>query len=296
MAQQVQVQKVFLASPSQWDVWIKAVKTQAIAKEVWSYVDPEGTGPAEPTTPQEVTLEAFMAKHGISMPPHQATAATGTAVGNPLSPTSDADDDVDDNDDDDDNRPNTPPATLPAQPSVVSMLELNATQLYEYKKEDRKWRTQVEKMERQRKNLAELTNYILDRVSDDYRSRILSEQHPRDMIKILKRRVAPTDRAKEIEVLQTWKWLKRSPKDTQLATWLRKWEETYKQAEELKLPEATGIRPVLDFLDAVEPLLDSFHIYWSARIQDMHDEGKSNIPDLYTIIDKFRNYVRLRQL
>lgn len=117
------------------------------------------------------------------------------------------------------------------------------------------------------------------------------------MIKILKKRVAPTDRAKEVEVINTWKWLKRTPKDTYLSTWLRRWEETYEKAKELNLPEATGIRPILDFLDAVEPLSDKFHNYWSERIQDMQEDDQlDEIPDLYTVIDKFRNRVRLRQL
>jgi hypothetical protein len=61
-------------------------------------------------------------------------------------------------------------------------MQPNPTQLYEYKKEDRRQRTQFEKAERQRKNLAELTYYILDRVSDNYRSRILNVQHLRGMI------------------------------------------------------------------------------------------------------------------
>jgi hypothetical protein len=92
----------------------------------------------------------------------------------------------------------------------VSITQLNPTQLHEYKKEDRRWRTQVEKVERQRKKLAELIYYIIDRVSDDYRSRILSQQHPREMIRTLRKRVAPSDRAKEMEVLNTWKWLRNA--------------------------------------------------------------------------------------
>ena len=233
------------------------MKTQALAKEVWDFANPEGSGPVEPPTPPEVTLEMFMVKHGIELPTtNPSAAATGTAAPpreHPQRPTPNADDE------DGDDGPRTP-STLPAQPpqpSAVSTTQLNPTQLYEYKKEDRKWRIQVEKIERQRKNLAELTHYILDRVSDDYRSRILSEQHPRDMLRKLKKRVAPTDRAKEIEVLNTWRWLKRTPKDIHLSTWLRRWEETYEKAKELKLPEATGVRPVLDFLGAIEPLSDS---------------------------------------
>jgi hypothetical protein len=116
------------------------------------------------------------------------------------------------------------------------------------------------------------------------------------MIQILKKRVAPTNRAKEIEVTNTWKWLKKTPKDTYLSTWLRRWEETYEKATELNLPEASGTRPVLGFLDAIEPLSDKFHNYWTEHIQNLQDEDRTDeISDLYDILNKFRNRVRLRQ-
>ena len=312
MAQQhqaVQVQKIFLSSPLHWDVWLKAVKTQALAKEVWDYVNPEGTGPPEPHTPPEITLESFMAKYGISLPTNASsnTVNQGTAPPGNAPQGTDASQGTIANTDDDQSEnagngaltPHTLPAQAvqPSQPSAVSTTQLNPTQLYEYKKEDRRHRAQLEKVEKQRRNLAELTHYILDRVSDDYRSRILNEQHPRGMIQILKKRVAPTNRAKEIEVTNTWKWLKKTPKDTYLSTWLRRWEEIYEKATELNLPEASGIRPVLDFLDAIEPLSDKFHNYWTEHIQNLQDEDRTDeIPDLYDILNKFRNRVRLRQL
>jgi hypothetical protein len=204
-----------------------------LAKEIWQFVNPDGNGPSEPTTPEETTLESFMAKYGIPRPSNASNDASNNASNASAAPASGTaapappaqgnrqpsnDDTV---------RPNTPssPEPTPAPtppPPAVSVTDLNPTQLYEYKKEDRKWRTQVEKAEKQRKNLAELIYYILDRVSDDYRSRILNEEHPREMIRILRRRVAPSDRAKEIEVLNTWKWLRKTPKDTYVTTWLRK--------------------------------------------------------------------------
>ena len=49
-------------------MWLKAVKTQALAREVWDYVNPEGTGPLEPPMPPDITLESFMAKYGILLP------------------------------------------------------------------------------------------------------------------------------------------------------------------------------------------------------------------------------------
>lgn len=293
MAQQQQIltQRIFLSGPQQWDTWLTAVKTQALAKEIWEFVNPDGKGPSEPITPPETTLESFIARHGISLPSTNASNASGEPAQGNRQPSQD--DTV--GPDTPDSPEHTPAPTPP--PPAVSIADLNPTQLYEYKKEDKKWRTQVEKVEKQRKNLAELIHYILDRVSDDYRSRILNEQHPREMVRTLRKRVALSDRAKEIEVLNTWKWLRKTPKDTYLATWLRKWEETYEKAQELDLPEATGVRPVLDFIDAIEPIADKFHSYWSERIQDLQDEDRvDEIPDLYDILDKFRNRIRLRQL
>lgn len=58
--------------------------------------------------------------------------------------------------------------------------------------------------------------------------------------------------------------------------------KTYEKATELSLPEALGIRPVLDFLDAIEPLSERFHNYWTERIQDLQDEDEMDeIPDLF---------------
>jgi hypothetical protein len=256
-----------------------------LAKEIWQFVNPDGNGPSEPTTPPETTLESFMAKYGIPLPSNasnNASNASGNASNGqpaptpgtaPTAPTAPAQGNRQPSNDDT-VRPNTPDSPEPTPPPTppplaVSVTDLNPTQLYEYKKEDRKWRTQVEKAEKQRKNLAELIHYILDRVSDDYRSRILNEQHPREMIRTLRKRVAPSDRAKEIEVLNTWKWLRKTPKDIYISTWLRKWEETYEMAQELDLPEATGVRPVLDFIDAIEPIAEKFHSYWSERVQDL---------------------------
>jgi hypothetical protein len=115
------------------------------------------------------------------------------------------------------------------------------------------------------------------------------------MIRILRRRVAPSDRAKEIEVLNTWKWLPEDAPGHLPAHGLRKGEERYEKAQKFGLPEATGVRPVLDFINAIEPISEKFRGYWSAfrtcrtRIDSMRSPT-------YNILDKFRNRMRLQQL
>ena len=119
MAQQQQVltQRIFLAGPSQWDSWLTAVKTQALAKEIWRFADPDDNGPTEPIIPPEITLESFMAKYGIPIP----------APEQPEEPEQTGPQDT----------PTVTPAPTPA-PRAVSVMDLNPTQLFEYKKEDRK--------------------------------------------------------------------------------------------------------------------------------------------------------------
>src|SRR6266480_311536 len=126
MAQQQQVltQRIFLAGPSQWDSWLTAVKTQALAKEIWRFADPDDNGPTEPIIPPEITLESFMAKYGIPIP----------APEQPEEPEQTGPQDT----------PTVTPAPTPA-PRAVSVTDLNPTQLFEYKKKNRRWRMQVEK-------------------------------------------------------------------------------------------------------------------------------------------------------
>jgi hypothetical protein len=39
-SQQIPTQHIFLAGPPQWDSWLTAVKTQALAKDIWKFSDP----------------------------------------------------------------------------------------------------------------------------------------------------------------------------------------------------------------------------------------------------------------
>ena len=54
---------------------------------------------------------------------------------------------------------------------------------------------------------------------------------------------------------------------------------------------------MLDFIDAIKPITKKFHTVQLERVQDLQDEDRiDKIPDLYEILDKFRNRMRLRQL
>jgi hypothetical protein len=78
--QQILTQRIFLSGPQQWDSWLTAVKTQALGKEMWEFVNPDGKGPSEAATPPEITLESFMAKYGIPRPSNATAEASNAST------------------------------------------------------------------------------------------------------------------------------------------------------------------------------------------------------------------------
>jgi hypothetical protein len=57
---------------------------------------------------------------------------------------------------------------------------------------------------------------------------------PYEMLKALKKRLAPTDRAKRLELARTYQALRKAPKAQSLDSWLLLWETTYSKAEDSK--------------------------------------------------------------
>src|SRR5271156_4223279 len=113
-----------------------------------------------------------------------------------------------------------------------------------------------------------------------------------DMLVTLKRRVAPTDRARKIELINRYQKLKKAPHSQNLETWLRQWEITYTECKELKLTEVDDDRPLYDFLNAITNVDAEFSKIWMIKIETKTQKGKE-LPDLHDLIEYFRNNRRL---
>src|SRR4051794_8618587 len=72
-----------------------------------------------------------------------------------------------------------------------------------------------------------------------------------DLLSALKKRLAPTTRARELETLRRYSNLKTYDKNQNLETWLQSWEKCYIEATTLKLPDVEKHRPLFDFLEAI---------------------------------------------
>src|SRR5438045_9017640 len=71
------------------------------------------------------------------------------------------------------------------------------------------------------------------------------------MLKALKKHLAPMDEARILEVKQKYQRLKRYNKWEKVEKWLKDWEITYADAKELQLPEVTGNCLQIDFTRAI---------------------------------------------
>jgi hypothetical protein len=78
------------------------------------------------------------------------------------------------------------------------------------------------------------------------------------MLVALKKRLAPTTRARELEVVRRYTKLKQYTKRDEPEQWLRSWEETYSEAKKLNLPDVADHRATYDFLQAIYPVNATF--------------------------------------
>jgi hypothetical protein len=110
------------------------------------------------------------------------------------------------------------------------------------------------------------------------------------MLVALKKRLAPTNRARELEVIHRYTKLKQYTKREEPEQWLRSWEETYSEAKKLNLPDVANNRATYDFLQAIYPLDATF-----ASANEVHISKSKEIPNVLDLIEEFRNHLRLHE-
>ena len=104
--------------------------------------------------------------------------------------------------------------------------------------------------------------------------------------------IALTDRARQLEASTQYQHLKKAPKNRNIKTWLQQWECTYAECKKLSLPDVQNDCTVYDFLQAISSLAPNFSSVWTINLQVKAD-AKEDLPNLYKIIEMFRNHHRL---
>lgn len=142
-----------------------------------------------------------------------------------------------------------------------------------------------------RAGLNHVRNFILSTISRSNLSYILDKETLYQMLAVLKLRIAPTDRARRIEVARLYQDLKKAPRPHQIDAWLRRWEKICTDATRLDLPEVQGSRVLYNFLLAVRTLDPSFASFREIQLDEKISEKKT-ISTVFGLISKFRNHNR----
>lgn len=197
--------------------------------------------------------------------------------------------------------PDTEKGNLPelSQPPLPMPKDVNPNkkhiyQLDEDEKDDLKHHRQIHKINlarylRQETAYKGFLAYIQENISSNYFNCTMGLETPYEMLAALKQRIAPSDEARELELINKYNKLKKLfSKNQDLENWIQEWEDIYQKGKEIDLPEVQGKRPVYDFLNSVSSLDPEFSSFWRLTTQT-----SSTPHTLYQILDEFRKNQRV---
>jgi len=181
------------------------------------------------------------------------------------------------------------PASINALKQTIQALD--PTELNLYRMLTTTYNTRLRLYEQKMKEIRNVRKHIRGTISERNITIIENLDTPYQMLKALKKRLAPTDQARQIEVAKEYEKIKHYNKRQKVEDYLTAWETTYAEAKALDLPEVSGNRPQLDFTQAIRAIDASY-----ASTQDYHINQKvrnvENLPLLYDLIEDFRNNYR----
>ena len=189
------------------------------------------------------------------------------------------------------NRPEVPKAK-DVNPAKNTISELTPDELDELKLLRYDFKHCLQLYERQDTALSTLKSFIQETISRPFLSYTFKKESTYEVLVSLRQRVAPSDRARKLELTQWYTKLKKAPKSHNIDTWLQSWEQTYTECKDLKLPIVEDNLPLYDFLYAASDVASEFTAVWTVNLQTMEEENKT-LPDLYRMISLFRDHQRL---
>jgi len=134
-------------------------------------------------------------------------------------------------------------------------------------------------------------NHIVTTISISNVVYIIDKSTVYQMLVALKKRLAPTDYARKLEVVYKYNKLKTYSKRENVEKWLKDWETTYADGRKLNIPEVSEGRSQVDFATAISAI-DSG--YASSQDYFLNQKIKKNeeLLELYELVEDFRNHLR----
>lgn len=139
-----------------------------------------------------------------------------------------------------------------------------------------------------RRSLLELANFSLNSSNNVFLDSIAPSlviyteglDTPCAILKALRKRVAPTDRARQVELSIEYQAHKNVFKSQSIVKYLQQWETTCSECEKLKLPDTQDHRAVCDFIQAVKTINSAYRCSYQVYLNRQLNKGL-DIPTLY---------------
>ncbi|KAI0993953.1 hypothetical protein K3495_g14231 [Podosphaera aphanis] len=141
-----------------------------------------------------------------------------------------------------------------------------------------------------------IRNHLVTSISKENIVYIESKDTIFEMLVALKKRLAPTDEARKMEVVDKYQRLRQFDKRTDVEAWCKDWEITYADAVALDLPEVSGNRSQNDFaiaLSAIDEAYSTAQQFWLRQASKIG--SGTAIPSLFDMVEDFRNNYRRNQ-
>ena len=160
-----------------------------------------------------------------------------------------------------------------------------------YKAQKDIYKTKLAKYKQQEKAFGDLITFIQETIAA-HNVVFIQKKNPHswNILQALKRQLAPSDKAWNLEIEQRYHKLCKEPDSQSIKSWLDNWVTMYTDGIEHRIAETTGTYPVWDFLMTVRLKDFSFADAHLVLIQ-FH----KTTYDLHSLIEDFRQHMRLQQ-
>lgn len=139
--------------------------------------------------------------------------------------------------------------------------------------------------EQQRNAFGDVLSFIQETIAPENVMFIQNEElHPWNQLRALKRRLAPSENERRLQIEGKYHELCKGPDGESMDDWLKEWVTTYTDAIEFNVAAIIGAQPIRDFLLAVQPQEKEFA---DAQLNLLGQQGPC---DCIEIIAEFINY------
>jgi len=183
------------------------------------------------------------------------------------------------------------PKPKDVNPVKTTLLELDAAEKETFKLLITMYKEDLAIAKQVLDTIQTVRNHIVTTVSTKNIVYINDKTTVYQMLIALKKRLAPTDYARKLDLATKYNKLKTFSKQEDVEKWLKDWEITYTDGKKLNIPEVADNRSLFDFTHAISSI-DSGFASTQEYFINQKTRNSEPLPELYNLIEDFRNYYR----